>query len=242
MPDMPTAVDQQAMDQHVPARHLSEEQMQLWRAWLRAQLIRHQYAALGPGNKVRYYLSALARDIPEALRRRGEENPTPVSIETLRNVIYRSAIPTHNTARGLAAVFGISEIAILLRSGQLDWDAVTPLLGPAPALLRSEEEHQRTLERLQTDMPDPAFRAQIANLLDREWRFSQWLAAKLRWLGISEAEWEAIRQDLNSPAGRRRLSRALFAPDAATDHEDNENDEDDPALPDEFFDRSKNTR
>jgi len=225
---MSDVIQQPAEQRTPPQRRLSEEQVRLWRAWLTAQLIQHRYAYWDSDGKIHYHLPRLERVIAEKIP------DAPVSIETLRTVVYRGSIPTHPTARGLAAALDISEIAILLRSGQLDWDAVMPLLGPAPAMLRSEVEYQETLARLETEIPDPAFRTHIANLLDREWRFSQWLAERLRWLGISEAEWETIRQDLNSPAGRRRLGRALYTADAA--------DDDPSSIPQEFLNSAKRSK
>src|SRR5579859_6111243 len=180
-----------------------------WRPWLIAQLVRHDYATPIRHDRIRFYLLRLEQDIAAALPHNA------VSIETLRNVIYRGAVPSHHTARGLAAAFGISEIAILLRSGQLDWDAVTPLLGSIPAILRTESEYRAAQARLASEVTDPAFRRQMAALLDREWQFSQWLEVRLRWLGIAPEEWERIRLELNSPDGRARLVRALYGSDEA---------------------------
>jgi len=197
-----------------------------WRPWLIAQLVRHDYATPSRHDRIRFYLLRLEQDIAAALPHNA------VSIETLRNVIYRGAVPSHHTARGLAVAFGISEIAILLRSGQLDWDAVTPLLGSIPAILRTEDEYRAARARLASEVTDPAFRRQMAALLDREWHFSQWLEVRLRWLGIAPEEWERIRRDLNTPSGRDRLNRALFGVNASAD------DDMPPSLdiPQEFLD------
>lgn len=196
-----------------------------WRLWLRAQLIAHQYAMPAPGNKIRYYLASLERDIAAALP------DAPVSIETLRNVVYRGALPTHHTARGLAAAFGVSEVAVLLRSGQLDWDAVTPLLDLRQAVLRSEREYREARAHIERDIRDPQWRGRMLALLDQEWALAAHLAAQLRWLGVSAEEWERIRADLNSPEGRRRLASALQGSDAAEAA-----DAEAPTLPQEYRD------
>ena len=203
----PPALDTPPSPLQPLAKHTAPRE---WHPWLIAQLVRHAYAAQSertPG-KIRFYLLALERDIARLLP------DAPVAMDTLRNVVYRHALPSHPTARGLAAALHVSEIAILLRSGQLDWDAVTPLLGDVPAILRSEAEYRAARQRLAAEVADPAFRARLASLLDREWQASQRLEARLRWLGISAEEWERIRRDLNSPDGRLRLVRALYGPDA----------------------------
>jgi hypothetical protein len=136
-------------------------------------------------------------------------------------------LPLHRTARGLAAAFGISEVAVLLRSGQLDWEAVSPLLDASLPILRSDEQYQAALAQLDAEIRDQAFRDRMAELLHREWEVTQRIAGQLRWLGISAAEWERIRQDLNSPEGPRRLALALTGQDAA--------DESAPPLPQEYL-------
>jgi hypothetical protein len=201
---------------------------QEWRMWLRAQLLDNQFAALGREGKVRYYLTdleaAIARALPSA----------PVPLETLRNVVYRNALPSHHTARGLAAAFGVSELAILLHSGQLDRSAVEPLLGPVPAILRSEQEYMAEYVRLSKEIADPAFRDRLIDLLNYERQYSQWLESRLRWLGIPSDEWERIRSDLNGPDGRLRLVRAVYGPDASPDADMP------PSLPQEFVDAAGN--
>jgi len=205
----PTAPPETGQTAPTPTPALKRTAPREWRPWLIAQLVRHDYAVQSRHDKIRFYLLRLEQDIAHALPHNA------VSIETLRNVIYRGAVPSHHTARGLAVAFGISEIAILLRSGQLDWDAVTPLLGSIPAILRTEGEYRAAHARLASEVTDPAFRRQMAALLDREWQFSQWLEVRLRWLGIAPEEWERIRSELNSPDGRMRLVRALYGSDEA---------------------------
>ncbi|MBF6589515.1 MAG: hypothetical protein IVW57_03155 [Ktedonobacterales bacterium] len=178
--------------------------------WLRAQLLDHHYASEGPGNKMKFYLTALERDIARELP------DAPVSLETLRTVVYRGAVPSHHTARGLAAALHISEVAILLRFGQLAWDAVTPLLDTRATVLRSPEEYAAERARAERDIADPHWRARMLALLDGEWEVTQALAARLRWLGITPQEWEVIRRGLNTPEGRRRFVSALYAHDAAS--------------------------
>ena len=220
-------VPQEAQQQQTapPLRTAGTEE---WQAWLRAQLVAHQYAMPAPGHKIRYYLTALERDIAAALPGSGA-----VSIETLRNVVYRGALPTHHTARGLAAAFGLSEIAVLLRSGQLDWDAITPLLDLRQAVLRSEREYQEARAHIERDIRDPHWRSRMLALLEHEWALSYHLASQLRWLGVSADEWERMRAELNSPEGRRRLRHALSAPDAAAE-DDTENSA--PPLSQEYLD------
>jgi hypothetical protein len=192
-----------------------------WRLWLRAQLLAHGYARQTDTNHIRYYLLRLEHDIAQL------QPDAPVSIDTLRSVVYRNVLPLHRTARGLAAAFGISEVAVLLRSGQLDWDAVKPLLDASVPILRSGEEYRAALAQLDQEIRDPLFRGRVAELLHREWEVTQRIVGSLRWLGISAAEWEQIRADLNSPEGRRRLALALTGQDAAP------NDE---RLPQEYLD------
>src|SRR5712691_8995642 len=122
-----------------------------WRLWLRAQLLAHGYARQTAPNHIKYYLLRLERDIAQL------QPDAPVSIETLRNVIYRDKLPLHRTARGLAAAFGISEVAVLLRSGQLDWEAVSPLLDASLPILRSDEQYQAALAQLDAEIRDQAF-------------------------------------------------------------------------------------
>ena len=187
-----------------------------WRPWLIARLIECGFARQSErrANTIRFYMTrlehAIAAALPDAL----------VPLPTLKHVVYDGMVPSHPTARGLAAALHVSEIAILLRSGQLDWDAVTPLLGDVPAILRSEAEYRAARQRLTVEVADPAFRARLAALLDREWQASQRLEARLRWLGIAQDEWERIRRDLNSPDGRLRLVRALYGPDVSASPED----------------------
>ena len=192
-----------------------------WRLWLRAQLLAHGYARQTEPSHIKYYLLRLEQDIARL------QPDAPVSIDTLRSVVYRNKVPLHRTARGLAAAFGISEVAVLLRSGQLDWEAVKPLLDTSVPILRSGEEYRAALAQLDSEIRDPAFRARMAELLHREWEVTQRIAGQLRWLGISVAEWEQIRADLNSPEGRQRLALALTGQDAV--------DENTPALPQEYL-------
>ncbi len=192
-----------------------------WRLWLRAQLLAHGYARQVEPNRIKYYLLPLERDIARL------QPDAPVSIDTLRSVVYRDKVPLHRTARGLAAAFGISEVAVLLRSGQLDWEAVKPLLDASVPILRSGDEYRAAVAQLDAEIRDPLFRARVAEILHREWEVTQRIIGNLRWLGISTAEWEHIRQDLNSPEGRRRLALALTGQDAAPDDE---------RLPQEYLD------
>src|SRR6266436_4877257 len=79
-----------------------------WRLWLRAQLLAHGYARQTEPGHIKYYLLRLEQDIARL------QPDAPVSIDTLRSVVYRNVLPLHRTARGLAAAFGISEVAVLL--------------------------------------------------------------------------------------------------------------------------------
>src|SRR5258708_39783824 len=75
-----------------------------WRLWLRAQLLAHGYARQTEPNHIKYYLLRLEQDIARL------QPDAPVSIDTLRSVVYRNVLPLHRTARGLP-----------LRSASLRW-------------------------------------------------------------------------------------------------------------------------
>lgn len=201
----PASAAQQSQAQPQAQRAIDTQE---WRTWLRGMLIRRGYAAETTDARtgavsIHYYLTPLAAAIAAA-----QPDVPPVSIETLRNVVYRKALPSHATARGLAAALGVSEIAILLRSGQLDWDAVMPLLGPVPMLLHSEAEYHDATHCL-NGIDDLAFRERVREMVDHEWSITRWLAGQLRWLGITPAEWETMRRELNDPKGRAALRMAL---------------------------------
>jgi hypothetical protein len=210
-----------------PSAGTPAQQNIAWATWLRGMLIDRRFAHLDNEGNLHYHIRDLEQAIARALP--AEQH---VPYPTLRAVMRLETMPTHSTARGLAAAFGVSEVAVLLRSGQLDWDAVTPLVGPVPALLRSEDDVRSAIETAKREVSDPTFRARVIELIEHERQFTLWLSARLRWLGISEAEYEQIRQDLNSPDGRMRLVRALYGPNATPDDVDNYAL---PSLPKEFL-------
>ena len=115
----PTAPPETSQTSDTTASALKRTAPREWRPWLIAQLVRHDYAVQSRHDKIRFYLLRLEQDIAHALPHNA------VSIETLRNVIYRGAVPSHHTARGLAVAFGISEIAIRGR-GAPPSDGETP--------------------------------------------------------------------------------------------------------------------